>query len=355
MKKIYLTLGIAAMFFGANAQNLKLTSVGKEQPAKLTLTAKGANPTVQSTSTDTIYPASLMTGGCAVSTGSLGGLVYYVCDRVAPYDSGYYFGTNIFPTYTTTTQEVAQKFTVTATGTVTVTDVLMYAGVGSGTLSTISANIYTVSTTKRPAASALGSSLPVTMATVATDVNNGDFTAFHFATPLTISSGVPYFASVTVPSFGGVDQDTLAILTSKLGCPATGDSLCAIKLQTYGWQLVKSFFGKRLDAMIFPVVNINNTTGMSKVTSGSLSLYGAFPNPAANNVNLTFSLDNASKVEIEVYDMTGRVVKSIKNNEMFATGKHSVSIDITNLEAGSYMYSINAEGNRLASKFVVTK
>ncbi len=57
--------------------------------------------------------------------------------------------------------------------------------------------------------------------------------------------------------------------------------------------------------------------------------------------------------EVQVYDITGKMVKTINNNA--TSGKNVIAIDVTNLEAGSYMYSINAGGTKMFSKFVVTK
>ena len=55
-------------------------------------------------------------------------------------------------------------------------------------------------------------------------------------------------------------------------------------------------------------------------------------------------------------DISGKIVKTIKGTETFSTGaKHAVSIDLTNLESGTYFYSINASDTKLFSKFVVAK
>jgi hypothetical protein len=184
----------------------------------------------------------------------------------------------------------------------------------------------------------------------------GNYTSFHFATPVNVSAG-NFFAAVTVPAFGGADHDTLSILCTQLGqCPPAGsDSASAIKLgaPVNAWYLVKVGFGENGDLMIFPVISIANS--VSNVTRGNLSLYAASPNPAVNSVDINFSLENPSKVEIEVYDLTGKLVKSIKNSDSFSMGKHAVSVDISSLESGTYMYSINASGNKMFSKFVVTK
>lgn len=351
MKKIYLTLGIAALFLGANAQQLR---IGHAQLAPETLTQKGANPSVNTVTVDTLFPASIMAGGCAVTTGTASGFYNYINDRVAPYDSGYIFGTGILPLgngQSTKATELGQKYAVT--GSVTVTDVLVLAGKAYGGTVTTTAKIYNEdATTHKPSTVKGSASTPVPMSSY---VTGGQYTAFHFVSPITVAAG-KFFATISVPAFGGSDQDTLSILSTRLGSCSSVDSNSAIKFgaPVNGWYLVKTGFGQNGDLMIFPVININ-TVGINTITKGSLSLFAAFPNPASNSININFSLENASKIDIEVFDMSGRLIKAVKPSETFASGKHAVSIDLAGFEAGSYMYSINAGGAKMFSKFVVTK
>lgn len=348
MIKKLLSIALVVVAVSANAQLLK---VGQAKAPAHPVT-RGSAPSAMTTTIDTLMPASVMPGGCAVGTNTvINGLYNYINDVTAPYDSGYIFGTGIISagTATTTAQELAQKYNVT--GAATVTEVLVLAGAAHGNTTTTTAKIYTESATTHKPNTLLGTSTALPMSSY----NTTGYTTFTFGTPVTISAG-NFFAGITVPSFGGTDQDTLSVLCTNLGnCPPAGsDSCSAIKLATYGWYLVKVGFGVNGDLMIFPVINM--TTGINNsVSKGNLTLYPATPNPASSTISLNFSLNTASKVDIEVVDLTGKVVKTIKGNDTFATGKNSISIDVTSLESGSYMYSINAGGTKMFSKFVVTK
>jgi hypothetical protein len=353
MIKKLLSIALIAGAVSANAQQLK---IGKEQPSSVSqnLVARGTAPTTYSVSIDTLKPASVMPGGCAVGTNTVvNGLWNYVNDVVAPYDSGYVFGTGIIPIgggQSTVAQELAQKYNVT--GAATVTDVLVWAGHAKGTVTTTTAKIYSeVASTHIPNA-LLGTSAPVTMATYTV----GGYTMFHFATAVNVPMG-NFFAGVTVPAFGGTDKDTLSILSTKLGKCSSVDSCSAIKLGApiNAWYLVKVGFGQNCDLMIFPVININSVGINNSVSKGDLNLFAASPNPANNSININFSLNTSSKVDIEVIDLTGKIVKTIKGTDTFSNGKHAISVDLTNLESGSYFYSINASGSKIFSKFVVAK
>jgi hypothetical protein len=347
IKKLF-TLGLVLAAFAGNAQQL---TVGKKQIVSNTvLTNRGVNPSVNSVTVDTLRPVPVQAGGCAIS-GANAGLYNYINDRVAPYDSGYIFGTGILPLgggQSTIVTELGQKYNVT--GAVTVTDVLVLAGKAHGGTTTTTAKIYTESATTHKPVTALGTSATVPMSAYSTT----GYTAFHFATAVAVPAG-NFFASVSVPAFGGADLDTLSILSTNLGNCSSVDSCSALKFGApiNGWYLVKVGFKLNGDLMIFPVINITSA-GINAVTKGNLSLFAASPNPASNSININFSVEKPSKVEVEIYDITGKIIKTIKNNDV-VTGKNAISVDLSNLEAGSYMYSINANGNKMFSKFMVTK
>lgn len=351
IKKLF-TLGLALAAFAGNAQQLKMKATGKL--SHQTLVAKGGvNPSVSTVTIDTLKPASIMLGGCATSTNTaVGGLYDYINDHVAPYDSGYIFGTGIIPLgggQATTAKEVGQKYNVT--GIAAVTDVLILAGVAKGGTVTTSAKIYSEVAASHLPGTALGTSNAVAMSAIITT----GYTAFHFVTSVSVPAG-NFFAAVVVPAFGGVDMDTLSILSTQLGACSSTDSLSAIKLGApiNSWYLVQSGFGQNNDLMIFPVIDITTAGINNYVSKGDLSIFAASPNPTSTSININFSVAKTAAVEIEVYDITGKIVKTVKNNEV-AAGKNVISIDVTNLDAGSYMYSINANGTKMFSKFIVTK
>jgi len=341
IKKLF-TLGLVLAAFAGNAQQLKTKSFHTKAIGNHINTASKT----QAVTVDTLIPSTIMAGGCADVSG---GIVYYQAGQ----DSGYTFGTQIFPVTGISIKEVAQKYNVGSSA-ATVSSVLVWTGVASGTTTAVSAKIYSENTTSHAPNTAMGTSVAKTMAAYVTGNNSASgFTTFTFSTPVAVAANANFFASATIPAFGGADQDTLAILSTQIGCSST-DSLSWIDLNV-GWYSVKHLFqGQNADLMIFPVINITTAGINDYVNHGDLSIYAASPNPASSSININFSVAKPAAVEIQVYDITGKVVKTVKNNDV-AVGKNAISIDVTNLEAGSYMYSINANGNRMFSKFIVTK
>jgi hypothetical protein len=374
IKKLF-TLGLAIAAFAGNAQQFKTAkTLGKDVSTKTWAGKIHQVTSVNSVTIDTLTPSTIAAGGCGIT----GGLVNYL--SYSTQDSGYSFGTAIPETFTynigtvvtitATTTELAQKYNVGSSA-ATITNVLVLPGAGSGTVTTTKANIYAGTTNQLTATSTpLGTSATKAMsayssAITATTVAQG-YVSYSFATPVAVAANANFFTSVTVPAFGGTDKDTMAVLTTTGGCSSNStDSLSWLQttyvIPTAGtqvqWTPVKRLFGSanNLDLMIFPVIDITSTAGINNyVSHAGLSIYPASPNPANTNININFSVEKPSAVEIQVYDITGKIVKTVKNNDL-VVGKNAISIDVTNLEAGSYMYCINANGNRMFSKFIVAK
>jgi hypothetical protein len=70
----------------------------------------------------------------------------------------------------------------------------------------------------------------------------------------------------------------------------------------------------------------------------------AFPNPVSDQINVRFTLDKSSSVSFDIYDITGKSVRSI-NAGHFAAGENSVVIQRENLRTGMYLLKMNSETN----------
>ena len=77
-----------------------------------------------------------------------------------------------------------------------------------------------------------------------------------------------------------------------------------------------------------------------------------YPNPFNPSTKIDFELPYDSKVSILLYDISGREVGKLVN-EQLAAGYHNVQFNGSNLASGMYFYRINAQGG--SQNFVSTK
>ena len=83
-------------------------------------------------------------------------------------------------------------------------------------------------------------------------------------------------------------------------------------------------------------------SGMQEVYPCASSLLSkCYPNPANNQITISFDLPNESLVKIMVFDSWGRMVRELISERM-SPGKHLRTFDAGSLPAGLYYYSIRA-------------
>ncbi len=84
------------------------------------------------------------------------------------------------------------------------------------------------------------------------------------------------------------------------------------------------------------------------------SLSQNYPNPFNPLTKINYSLPNATKVHIQVYDLLGRLVKTLVN-EFKEAGSYDVQFDGTGLASGVYFYRIEAGDFVDSKKMVLVK
>ena len=79
-----------------------------------------------------------------------------------------------------------------------------------------------------------------------------------------------------------------------------------------------------------------------------------FPNPVDENTTFSFNLKEDAKIKINIYDMNGKLVTSPYNSPL-PIGNNSIIVDLSDLETGNYLYSIESNGVKSASKKLIKK
>jgi hypothetical protein len=87
-------------------------------------------------------------------------------------------------------------------------------------------------------------------------------------------------------------------------------------------------------------------------TVGQFNLYQNYPNPFNPRTTISYSLPRASTITLKVYDVLGRDVATLVDNETKGAGNHEVSFNASNLPSGVYFYRLQAE-NHIETKSMV--
>lgn len=92
-------------------------------------------------------------------------------------------------------------------------------------------------------------------------------------------------------------------------------------------------------------------TGVENQFSKNVNVY---PNPAANQstINVNFELNSTSDIKIDLYDMQGRIVKSLPK-ESLTNGTYNKELNIEGLTSGVYICKVTANNQVQTSKIVI--
>ena len=97
---------------------------------------------------------------------------------------------------------------------------------------------------------------------------------------------------------------------------------------------------------IYPTSSINKVENVLN--------YSVYPNPATENVSISFDLLNSNEVSVQVIDINGKIV-SETITETFAAGSNKIDIATANLSQGMYLVKFQTAETSLTTRLVVAK
>ena len=118
--------------------------------------------------------------------------------------------------------------------------------------------------------------------------------------------------------------------------------------QVYFWQFNRQptafAFDPNNDIVLKQGTTTAGTVGITahnEEVPGVFSLGQNYPNPFNPVTNIRFDIPKRANVEISVYDITGRIVRTVFNG-VSDPGRYTADFDGTNISSGVYYYEIRA-------------
>jgi hypothetical protein len=95
-------------------------------------------------------------------------------------------------------------------------------------------------------------------------------------------------------------------------------------------------------------------TGMQEGSANNVSISGNRPNPAIDETYIHYSLNSPGPVSVIVYDIAGKEIMRLSEGNK-SKGAHTVKIDVSQLPAGIYYYTVNAGEYKAAKRMIVSR
>jgi|AntRauTorckE6833_2_1112554.scaffolds.fasta_scaffold00275_10 hypothetical protein len=102
-----------------------------------------------------------------------------------------------------------------------------------------------------------------------------------------------------------------------------------------------------------PVATSNETEGIE--TPGQISLMANYPNPFNPTTQIPFELNQPTNLTLEVFDIMGRKINVLIDNEVYGAGIHNVTFDASALSSGVYLYRMSTPNFKQTRKLNLIK
>jgi acyl-CoA thioesterase-1 len=79
-----------------------------------------------------------------------------------------------------------------------------------------------------------------------------------------------------------------------------------------------------------------------------------YPNPVHDITRIGFSLSQAGKIQIKLYNMLGKYIRTL-DDEYQGAGYHEISANLSDLTPGVYIYVMQVGGQQLSKKLLLSK
>jgi len=173
---------------------------------------------------------------------------------------------------------------------------------------------------------------------------------FTLTAPLWVTND--YYTGIDFSTLTNYPVNQIGIVSSEDGS-AGATELAWEKWDTQAWYSLQGagWGGGALDIDLafFPIVDMNSGID-SYINNIKLNI---FPNPVNETATIEFQLkESAQNVTVMVTDITGKAVMTMDLGAQSA-GANSVSFDASQFAAGTYVYVVKADRNRLAKQFIV--
>ena len=100
----------------------------------------------------------------------------------------------------------------------------------------------------------------------------------------------------------------------------------------------------------------NSVTGIKTqtVVPHEFNLSQNYPNPFNPSTIIRFSVANAGKYTLKVYNILGQEVATLVNSQL-DPGNYNVTFNANKLASGLYIYSLQGDNNQITKKMILMK
>ena len=264
---------------------------------------------------------------------------FVVSDSVYARDNGVVeggLGFNADATNPVVEADLGQSFEVVATDTLSSVSMLITNPGGSNEGTVLTASIYEVDATTGEPTNEIGTTAAVTI-----DATENAFWDCPILNGLILNPGTYVIVANQPADNLGLGYSSSIFTEGTTWNQSTTLATGWANNETYNFLvsfMLRANFGEVVES----------TVGLDEVNSSEISIY---PNPSTGNFNLNISNVNTASVDVEITDVSGKVILSNAYNTN--NGSVNESINISNVDDGVYIVRVNG-GQSMVKRIVIS-
>ncbi|MDQ3047608.1 MAG: T9SS type A sorting domain-containing protein, partial [Bacteroidota bacterium] len=171
---------------------------------------------------------------------------------------------------------------------------------------------------------------------------------------LPVADGKVYLAATSTGLYATDTLKGLSTVWVQQGAATIGNSVCDMieTRQSDGLVVIATHASGIYSTNITSVNDIVTVKDLEDAKS-ELSLIN-YPNPVSGSTTIEFILDKRSDVNLQVWDVCGRLVETLADGPM-DKGKNTVVFNRRSLPSGQYYYTLIADNRRKTNKMILVK
>lgn len=143
-------------------------------------------------------------------------------------------------------------------------------------------------------------------------------------------------------------KDTVSLMMSTDGDPPV--SQLSWEKWNGIWNVIDNAWGLDIDFTIFPLVDLSTASLEDNHFIQGIK-YSLYPNPTVDWMNVNMEVDHDDEYQITLHSMNGSLVKQVNLGFVWA-GKLSTSIDMYDLQPGTYICTVTNGKKGLSKKII---
>jgi hypothetical protein len=188
----------------------------------------------------------------------------------------------------------------------------------------------------------------------ATSSGSGNGPSIRWVSILPVADGTVYLAATSTGLYATDSLNGVSTVWVQQGINTIGNSVCDM-LDTRisdGLVVIATHANGIFSANI---TSVNDIVTVQDIASSKTELVlDNYPNPAIESTTIRFLTAKSGKVNLQVIDECGRLVKVLLDKQM-AAGEHELMLDASSLSRGIYYYTLTADNKRRTKKLIITK